>query len=310
MLFLHCIIIIKQKTMEKNCNQQKLDFKKTITKKLINKYKAFCKRKELKSINPYASYLKSASGYLKEAKKNYGLPNTNKAFKKLPFNADDYLFLIGLFINEGDMLYAMTVYDKMYELIKITIDELSKQQRNKDDRCLPNLRNSHSAFIYLQDFLIQYYKTSSFSPSEEENIKELARDARKKFKKGDLHKLDGMESLIAHMKNIDDFIKTSIESSYFFDPVIVNELIPKLNTARHTTDQSINTGNKPKGAKNVTYVIDGRSYPLDIDVNGNLFVQGIYKTSESDVSPSMDYNFTSTMVLNLDSWVIDSFHDL
>lgn len=45
-------------------------------------------------------------------------------------------------------------------------------------------------------------------------------------------------------------------------------------------------------------------------LNGNLSVQGIYKTSESDVSPSMDYNFTSTMVLNLDSWVIDSFHDL
>ena len=264
--------------MAKIINQQNLDFKKSVAEKLINNYKEFCKGKIKEgSIDPYGSYLNSASKYLEQAKNSFKLPNTNKAFKELPFNADDYLFLIGLFINEGDILYAMTVYDKMYELIKITIEELSKQLRNKDDRCLRNIRNSHSAFIYLQDFLIQYnYKTGSFSNDE---VKEIIRDARKKFKKGDLHKLDGMESMIAHLGSIDNFIKTSIESSYFFDPVIVNELIPKLNTARHTTDQSINPGNKPKGAKNVTYVIDGRSYPLDIDVNGNLFVRNLIRNT-------------------------------
>ena len=255
--------------MAKNINQQNQGFKKSVVEKLINNYKDFCKGKIKEgSIDPYGSYLNSASKYLEQAKNSFKLPNTNKAFKELPFNADDYLFLIGLFINEGDILYAMTVYDKMYELIKITIDELSKQQRNKNDRCLPSIRNSHSAFFYLQDYIIQYdYKTGPFS-----KIIKISQDARKKFKKGDLHKLDGMEPMIAHL-GIDNFIKTAIESSYFFDPKIVNNLIPKLDTARHTTDQSINIANKPKRAKNVTYVIDGNNYIIEIDKDNNYYVR-------------------------------------
>ena len=282
--------------MAKNINQQNLDFKKSVAEKLINNYKEFCKGKIKEgSIDPYGSYLNSASKYLEQAKNSFKLPNTNKAFKELPFNADDYLFLIGLFINEGDILYAMTVYDKMYELIKITIEELSKQQRNKDDRCLPNIRNSHSAFIYLQDFLIQYnYKTGSFSNDE---VKEIIRDARKKFKKGDLHKLDGMESMIAHLGSIDNFIKTSIESSYFFDPVIVNELIPKLDTARHTTDQSINIANKPKGAKNVIYVIDGNNYIIEIDKDNNYYVRKLIRDNTGiTVSSGKDSLIQNTII--------------
>lgn len=282
--------------MAKNINQQNLDFKKSVAEKLINNYKEFCKGKIKEgSIDPYGSYLNSASKYLEQAKNSFKLPNTNKAFKELPFNADDYLFLIGLFINEGDILYAMTVYDKMYELIKITIEELSKQQRNKDDRCLPNIRNSHSAFIYLQDFLIQYnYKTGSFSNDE---VKEIIRDARKKFKKGDLHKLDGMESMIAHLGSIDNFIKTSIESSYFFDPVIVNELIPKLDTARHTTDQSINIANKPKGAINVKYVIDGNNYTIEIDKDNNYYVRKLIRDNTGiTVSSGKDSLIQNTII--------------
>ena len=176
----------------------------------------------------------------------------------MPSFLNDYLDLIDAFVNAGDRLYALSVYDKIYEIVYA-----AKQQCQVSDKA--NWNNRHSAMVALGDFLNEY----GFMPNNAVNVDNL----RKKISKSDLKKEDGMYALLSAMKP-DIFIKMAVESSYFFDPDLVDKTSTNLNQARFTEDPTINKQGAKKGATNVTYTIDGLNFPrVTVDKDGNAFVR-------------------------------------
>ena len=125
-------------------------------------------------INQVHSYIDKAYDAMSKKDK----AKIDKAIKKLPFEKSKFVSLLTLFAKEGDILYTMTVYDKMFDLLR----DVKKYKRTDD------LSNSHSAFIYLKMFLSAYnYQRADISKIQKE---------RTLFTINDLHKLDGMDSLL------------------------------------------------------------------------------------------------------------------
>lgn len=222
-------------------------------------------------INQVHSYIDKAYDAMSKKDK----AKIDKAIKKLPFEKSKFVSLLTLFAKEGDILYTMTVYDKMFDLLR----DVKKYKRTDD------LSNSHSAFIYLKMFLSAYnYQRADISKIQKE---------RTLFTINDLHKLDGMDSLLYKL-TCDGFVKLAIENSYFFDPCYVKKQVEKgrdeLNKARHTSNKKINTEGVPKPKKKddensiklVRYrfnrevdeiYIDEDSFDVEIDRDGNSYVR-------------------------------------
>jgi len=207
------------------------------------------------SRSQYKSNLNTLASKIDNAYNNGSTPSTaiQDLVKGLPFNVYEYLYLLGLFVQGGDMLYTLTVYDKMYALLV----EFKKHYQLK---CF---NDAHSAFGTLERYLFSLqYKANKIS------IKE-----RNRFKKTDLHKLDGMVSLL-QILGLKNFIKAAVENALFFDPTIVKKQQISLDKARHTTDPQINITNASKKVKTlVPYLINGNTYYVRIDPNNNSFVQ-------------------------------------
>ena len=201
------------------------------------------------TVENYRTYLNQLPTYLQ------GVSLKNH---KMPSFLNDYLDLINAFVNAGDRLYALSVYDKIYEIVYA-----AKQHCQVSDKA--NLNNRHSAMVALGDFLNEY----GFMPNNAVNVDNL----RKKISKSDLKKEDGMYALLSAMKP-DIFIKMAVESSYFFDPDLVYKTSTNLNQTRFTEDPTINIQGAKKGATNVTYTIDGLNFPgVSVDKDGNDFVR-------------------------------------
>ena len=201
------------------------------------------------TVENYRTYLNQLPTYLQ------GVSLKNH---KMPSFLNDYLDLINAFVNAGDRLYALSVYDKIYEIVYA-----AKQQCQVSDKA--NWNNRHSAMVALGDFLNEY----GFMPNNTVPVDKL----RKKISKSDLKKEDGMYALLSAMKP-DIFIKMAVESSYFFDPDLVDKTSTNLNQARFTEDPTINIQGAKKGATNVTYTIDGLNFPgVTVDKDGNAFVR-------------------------------------
>ena len=197
----------------------------------------------------YCTYLNQLPTYLQGA----SLGNHKK-----PRFLNDYLVLIDAFVQAGDRLYALSIYDKIYEVVRA-----AKQYCRVSDKA--NWNNRHSAMVALGDFLNEY----GYMPNNAVNVDNL----RMKISKSDLKKEDGMYALLSAMKP-DIFIKMAVESSYFFDPDLVDKTSTNLNQARFTEDPTINIQGAKKGATNVTYTIDGLNLPgVSVDKDGNAFVR-------------------------------------
>lgn len=197
----------------------------------------------------YCTYLNQLPTYLQGA----SLGNHKK-----PRFLNDYLVLIDAFVQAGDRLYALSIYDKIYEVVRA-----AKQYCRVSDKA--NWNNRHSAMVALGDFLNEY----GYMPNNAVNVDNL----RMKISKSDLKKEDGMYALLSAMKP-DIFIKMAVESSYFFDPDLVDKTSTNLNQARFTEDPTINIQGAKKGATNVTYTIDGLNFPdVTVDKDGNAFVR-------------------------------------
>ena len=220
------------------------------------------------TVENYRTYLNQLPTYLQ------GVSLKNH---KMPSFLNDYLDLINAFVNAGDRLYALSVYDKIYEIVYA-----AKQHCQVSDKA--NWNNRHSAMVALGDFLNEY----GFMPNNAVNVDNL----RKKISKSDLKKEDGMYALLSAMKpdifikkedgmyallsamKPDIFIKMAVESSYFFDPDLVYKTSTNLNQTRFTEDPTINIQGAKKGATNVTYTIDGLNFPgVSVDKDGNDFVR-------------------------------------
>ena len=201
------------------------------------------------TVENYRTYLNQLPTYLQGA----SLGNHKK-----PRFLNDYLDLIDAFVKAGDRLYALSVYDKIYEIVYA-----AKQLCQVSDKA--NWNNRHSAMVALGDFLNEY----GFMPNNAVHVDNL----RKKISKSDLKKEDGMYALLSAMKP-DIFIKMAVESSYFFDPDLVYNTSTNLNQARFTEDTTINIQGAKKGATGVTYTINGLNFPnVSVDKDGNAFVR-------------------------------------
>lgn len=273
------------------------EFKNQKSEKLIKVYRkyVFDKLKE-RSINNYCTSLRNINSYLIEAldfeeDNNKLLYNIlDKARKKLPFKIEkkkkDYLFLIGWYLYNGDKLYAMTIYDFMYNFVKTTKDEISTNNKVSNNKTfdLKKISDSLAAFNYLQDFLIFYdiknQKNDNNLDKHKEEADNFANGVREKINKKDLHKLDGMDPLIAQLKT-EGFIKLAIESSYFFRPELVQNQKIDITKARHTTDSNINPNDGKKG-ETATYRIyedekKYNEYHVEIDKDNNAAVRSLIK---------------------------------
>lgn len=184
-----------------------------------------------------------------------------------------YLQIIADFLNDknrndGDSLYALSICDRILQEIETELvspaPRLSK----------PDLQKGQSALRLLLEFLrYRIILCSSGSGSPLDNV-------RKMLSKSNLHKIDGMDSLIAHF-GVNNFVRMAIESSYFFDIEIKMDRNDKLIGLFKNENEKIPARATTKGEINPDYNQSGGYYcengtplfPIDIDPDGNKFVR-------------------------------------
>ena len=180
-----------------------------------------------------------------------------------------YLQIIADFLNNkksntGDTLYALSICDRI-------LQEINKGLVNPIRLNKKNLQDGRSALRLLIEYL-KYCIILCSSGSLLDNI-------RKKIKKADLHKIDGMDGLIAKL-GITNFVRMAIESSYFFSIDIKKDrndvLMGMLENndplpVRKTTKGEVNLDYSHSGG---AYCVNGKSlFPIVIDPDGNFFVR-------------------------------------
>lgn len=209
---------------------------------------------EKTTIRNYQSWMNQLPNYIHE--ENFQ-NNIKRKITKIKF-FDNYLELINAFVKVGDRLYALSVYDKIYEIVKLA--KIYCSDDKKDD-----WGNRHAAFVALGNFLNEH------DYSKHEEVKDIA-EMRYNIPRNALRKQDGMDALLSILK-VEEFVKMAVTGSYFFSKKLVSSQIEKgfLNKARHTTDKIINHDKKGKGAE-ATYFIDGNTYNVAIDKTNNRYV--------------------------------------
>lgn len=150
-------------------------------------------------------------------------------------NNYDFLQIIVDFLNENDVLHALSIIEIMDDLATKAIALPSASKVRMNDR--------RSAIRKLQKFVSTY----------EHNIVQIPSPyvgKRNKLTKPNIHKIDGIEELAKFMGE-DNFIREAIEQSYFFDPELaiaqMEDLVEKLQRndpipARRTTKQDEECG--------------------------------------------------------------------
>ncbi len=263
----------------------------------------------------YKSYISAAYDNIRElVTEGKCEQEISDSFKSLPFkNKNEFIELLTLFANSRDLLYTLTVYDKMYDL-------LCKVIENTGDI---KLQKRHSAFVLFKEFLYKYdkYVFSSQISSNGGSIDEnRLNKARGKFKKNDLHVLDGMESLLSILKDDSEFVKLAVENSYFFAPKMVKDQVEKhligegMDKARHTSKKTININNVPKPLKkenDVTaiyvfkiedikdkiYLEDG-TFTIHIDRDGNNYVRSLIEDKTGIIISQGEKNLIHNTIIS------------
>ena len=198
-------------------------------------------------------------------------------------NVYNYMDVIEQFYQAGDILYAVTVINNIIERIN-----------NLGTPLLKALNDQRSALKKLRVFL--HYKRKNnvvdrtyLSKKNTNNPTSSTLDnIRDSFSKDSLDKIDGFNELIVFLGE-EKFIKSVIESSFFFDKKIVddqrNDIFKKLGKqpipARKTTKtQSGNPGvgvNTKIGNLDI-YQINGCNIPIVLDKDGNEQVRKLIKS--------------------------------
>ena len=199
-------------------------------------------------------------------------------------NVYNYMDVIEQFYQAGDILYAVTVINKVIERINNIGSTLPKPQKA--------LNNQRSALKKLRMFLHSIKnnvvdRTYLSKKNPNNPTSSILDDIRESFSKSSLDKIDGVRVLIDILGE-ETFIKLVIENSFFFDKKIVDDqrkdIFDKLGKqpipARKTTKtQSGNPGvgvNTKIGNLDI-YQINGCNIPVKLDEDGNKQVRDIIK---------------------------------
>jgi len=266
----------------------------------------------------YKSYISAAydnvSALVKSGKCDQEISDS---FNSLPFdNKDKFIELLTLFANSRDLLYTLTVYDKMYDLLCKVIESTGDKK----------LQKRHSAFVLFKEFLYKYdkYVFQSWNLSNVGVVDEKRlNEARGLFVKDDLHVLDGMESLLTILKDDNEFVKLAVENSYFFAPKIVEEQVQEhldgngMDKARHTSKQAINVNKVAKPLKKEDDVIARYEFPYDklkdkiyletdnpvvfdvhIDRDGNKYVRSLIEEKTGIVISQGEKNLIQNTIIS------------
>ena len=192
----------------------------------------------------------------------------------------NYMDVIEQFYQAGDILYAVTVINNIIERIS-----------NLGTPLLKALNDQRSALKKLRVFL--HYKRKNnvvdrtyLSKKNTNNpTSSTLDDIRDSFSKDSLDKIDGFNELIVFLGE-EKFIKSVIESSFFFDKKIVddqrNDIFKKLGEqpipARKTTKTQSGipgVGVNTKIGNLDIYQINGCNIPVKLDGDGNKQVRDI-----------------------------------
>ena len=195
-------------------------------------------------------------------------------------NVYNYMDVIEQFYQAGDILYAVTVINNIIERIN-----------NLGTPLLKALNDQRSALKKLRVFL--HYKRKNnvvdrtyLSKKNTNNpTSSTLDDIRDSFSKDSLDKIDGFNELIVFLGE-EKFIKSVIESSFFFDKKIVddqrNDIFKKLGEqpipARKTTKTQSGipgVGVNTKIGNLDIYQINGCNIPVELDGDGNKQVRDI-----------------------------------
>ena len=222
------------------------------------------------SANSYISYL--------------GVSYNNNLSLVSTDNVYNYMDVIDQFYQAGDMFYAATVINDIIEKINVLGKPLPKEL-NDHRSALKKLR------VFLQSKRNNVQDRTYLSKNNSNNSISSPLDAlddiRNSFKKDSLDRIDGFSVLINSLGE-EAFIKSVIESSFFFEKKIVDDqhkdIFNKLGKqpipARKTTKKQsgiqgvgINTN---IGGRDV-YQINGCNIPIVLDRDGNKQVRDIIK---------------------------------
>ena len=158
----------------------------------------------------------------------------------------DYLELVVKFINDGDILYALTIVDivtGISELANRFYYEYKKKMSSSIDLPKPKKISSETKyeyFIYCKHALrlLRDWLQLNTSFVQNANPHSSLDDERNKIRPELVYKIDGALALAREI-GIDKFIQYAIDQSYFFEPKIVElqmDEIVKTYTKKHEND--------------------------------------------------------------------------
>ena len=207
-------------------------------------------------------------------------------------NVYNYMDVIEQFYQVGDILYAVTVINNIIERINNKIGSTLPPSQRK-------LRNQRSALKKLRVFLHSIKnnvvdRTYLSKKNPNNPTSSTLDDSRNSFSKGSLDKIDGVRVLIDILGE-ETFIKSVIESSFFFDKKIVDDqrkdIFDKFKKLGSTEEEPIparKTTKKQSGINGVgintkignldIYYINGCNIPVELDGDGNEQVRKLIKS--------------------------------
>ena len=229
---------------------------------LLNNFRKWLKNQGISSGSNYQSWLINFPSKL--------------IYKPLPY--PDYLDTITDLILAGYPVYAVGLCDKVMSILQTNLNACTNKSTTR------YLQNAQFSLYQFRAYLCsQLFSLFPLVPPPVPTLSPAVLKAAKGVAKGKLEGIiDGTNTLVngalAHARII--FVKLAIESSLFFSADIVgercNELSKMFNSkanvpARYTDDKTICTA--PVKGRPAVYNINGKSYNVIVDKDGNDFVR-------------------------------------
>ena len=189
----------------------------------------------------------------------------------------NYADLIVGFLNEGDVLYALTIAN-----IILRVARKARNIAQSQSQIVENNLDLDEFILKLDELRYNIEHDADLFQNVRRNEDSKLDGVRKKINKVLIYKIDGVTALTKEI-GTDTFIKYAIDQCYFFDPIVVNnqmgEIVkaftakdeneqpkPKELPARHSTKNSVSEeDSNQEDFGELDILINNNSYYHDID---------------------------------------------